>query len=248
LGEIPILLYKIVNLKLKLESQETTIFEIIPTNICKRLSFEEAKTIINQLCETSTKPNLKDFLSDLFNKCNQEDNTVLKEITKTHISFDGFDFTFEGLISNLLVKLFQDESDDEKAQELINKIIYLLEIDFAEYKSWYNFINESSNNEVIYHTYHGTKGEEYDNVIILMENNFGLEQNKFLNFFLYYGKELPDEEAQMTFNKTKNLLYVACSRAIKNLRILYLDDTSVFQDGIKQIFGEVKEVNGLTQT
>lgn len=243
LGEIPLLLYNIVNLKIKLESQETTIFEIIPPNICKRLSFEETKTIINQLCETSTKQNLKDFLSDLFNKCNQEDNTVLKEITKTHISFDGFDFTFEGLISNLLVKLFQDESDDEKAHTLINS---LLDIDFIEYRCWYNFINESFENEVIYHTYHGTKGEEYDNVIILMGNDFGKQdKNKFSSFFLNYGKELPDEAAQMKFNNTKNLLYVACSRAIKNLRILYLDDISDFEDGIKQIFGEIHDISQL---
>ena len=243
LGEIPLLLYRIVNLKIKLESQETTIFEIIPPNIYKKLSFEDTSKIINELYKTSTKSNLKDFLSDLFNQCNQDGNTTLKETIKTHITFEGFDFTFEGLISNLLVKLFQDESDDEKANTLIND---LLNVDFIEYRNWYNFINESSNNEVIYHTYHGTKGEEYDNVIILMENNFGIEKKKFPNFFLNYGKDLQDEKEQMEFTNTKNLLYVACSRAIKNLRILYLDDVSTFQDEVKLIFGEIYEANSLT--
>ncbi len=244
LGEIPLLLYRIVNLKIKLESQGTTIFEIIPSNIYKKLSFEDTSKIIDVLYETSTKPNLKDFLSDLFNQCNQDCNATLKEIIKTHITFEGFDFTLEGLISNLLVKLFQDESDDENAPTLIND---LLNVDFIEYRNWYNFINESSENEVIYHTYHGTKGEEYDNVIILMGNDFGKQdKNKFSNFFLNYGKELSDELAKMKFNNTRNLLYVACSRAIKNLRILYLDDVSTFQDEVKQIFGEIYEANSLT--
>lgn len=246
LGEIPLLLYRIVNLKIKLESQETTIFEIISSNIYKELSFEDANKVINTLCETSTTPNLKDFLSDLFNKCNQEGNTILKRIVETHITFESFDFTFNSLISNLLVKLFQDESDDENAHTLINS---LLDIDFIEYRCWYNFINESSENEVIYHTYHGTKGEEYDNVIILMGKDFGKQdKNKFSSFFLSYGKELSDELAKIKFNNTRNLLYVACSRAIKNLRILYLDNISDFQDEIKQIFGEIDDPDNLVNS
>jgi DNA helicase-2/ATP-dependent DNA helicase PcrA len=39
---------------------------------------------------------------------------------------------------------------------------------------------------------------------------------------------------------TKNLLYVACSRAIKNLRVLYLDDIKEIRIGIEAIFGEAK--------
>lgn len=39
---------------------------------------------------------------------------------------------------------------------------------------------------------------------------------------------------------TKNLLYVACSRAIKNLRVLYLDDISEIKEGIEKIFGPSK--------
>ena len=41
------------------------------------------------------------------------------------------------------------------------------------------------------------------------------------------------------FNNTKNLLYVSCSRSIKNLRILYLNDVAEFKDGLKSIFGEM---------
>ncbi|MGC3835376.1 hypothetical protein ACPSKX_14575 [Moritella viscosa] len=39
---------------------------------------------------------------------------------------------------------------------------------------------------------------------------------------------------------TQNLLYVASSRAIKNLRVLYLDDISQIKEGIEAIFGESK--------
>ena len=89
--------------------------------------------------------------------------------------------------------------------------------------------------DVIYHTYHGTKGEEYANVIIIMEKGFGKDKTKFSNFFTNFGQKLEGERL-IEFTKTRNLVYVACSRAIKNLRILYLDDTSVCKDRIEAIF------------
>jgi DNA helicase II / ATP-dependent DNA helicase PcrA len=39
------------------------------------------------------------------------------------------------------------------------------------------------------------------------------------------------------FENTKNLIYVACTRAIKNLKILYIDDIQEIQGGIKAAFG-----------
>jgi DNA helicase-2/ATP-dependent DNA helicase PcrA len=38
----------------------------------------------------------------------------------------------------------------------------------------------------------------------------------------------------------KSLLYVVCSRAIKNLRVLYLGDIEEIRGGIEAIFGEAK--------
>ncbi len=74
-----------------------------------------------------------------------------------------------------------------------------------------------------------------------MENNFGIRnKNKFSSFFKNSeNRNNLQEEDLLKFNNTKNLLYVSCSRAIENLRILYLDDISDFKDGIENIFGEV---------
>ena len=78
---------------------------------------------------------------------------------------------------------------------------------------------------------------EYENVIIIMENGFGIDTRKFSDFFANF-VELSKKERYIN---TKNLLYVACSRAIKNLRILYLDDVSNFKNNIENIFDEVQE-------
>ena len=76
-----------------------------------------------------------------------------------------------------------------------------------------------------------------------MTNNFGTQNpNKFSNYFKYIDGTI---SAPPDFENTKNLLYVACSRAIKNLRIFYMDDINSFEKGINKIFNEVKIFNVL---
>ena len=75
-----------------------------------------------------------------------------------------------------------------------------------------------------------------------MENAFGKNKNYFNSYFKQLEKngEVAKEYIQ-NFEGAKNLLYVACSRAIKNLRVLYLDDISEFKDGIEKIFSKVEQ-------
>lgn len=90
--------------------------------------------------------------------------------------------TFELFKNHLIEKLFNNILDDDvdRATATIQKI---LEVDIVEYGLWYKFIMDKQEEKVIYHTYHGTKGREFDNVIIIMENAFGRNHNYF-NFFL----------------------------------------------------------------
>ena len=73
-----------------------------------------------------------------------------------------------------------------------------------------------------------------------MENAFGINKNYFNSYFkeLEKNSEVAEEYIEK-FEQTRNLLYVACSRAIKNLRILYLDDISEFKGGVEKIFSKV---------
>jgi len=144
-----------------------------------------------------------------------------------------------------LDKLFEDELlsfiDIDEVEIAKAKLQEILSIDLNQWILWYEFINGEQNSDVIYHTYHGTKGAEYDNVIIIMENDFGrMDKDKFSSFFKNYKTAATLNKAEsIKFDNTKNLLYVSCSRAIKNLRILYLDNVTEFKDGIESIFDNV---------
>ncbi|MEZ2578035.1 UvrD-helicase domain-containing protein [Buttiauxella ferragutiae] len=195
-------------------------------------SLEEWVGLISTLLQS---PSLKDTLGKmLMNRIDYDQNEV--------VSADVFNMTLSSHISNLMN---DSAEDDDKAKE---KVASVLSLPMTSLINWSNFICGVEVDDVIYHTYHGTKGEEYENVAIILEHSFGSKnRDKFKNYFLTINKD--EKEQQCFFSdpkmkkkhvNTKNLLYVACSRAKKNLRVLYLDDISEIKEGIEKVFGPSK--------
>ncbi len=238
LGRIPNIFWRIMDFKVKIENPKTSIINLINEKIYKDLTFKQIKELI-ELLKSIDDDSIKLFIESIFQIYNETDNISYKRTIRELFELEIY--TFDSFLDHILNKLFPniEEGNIESAKE---KLTELLEVDYIEYIAWFDFINKVERQDVIYHTYHGTKGEEYKNVIILMQNNFGKDRNKFSSFFSKYNTELNNGEL-IKYTNTKNLLYVSCSRAIENLRILYLDDISDFRDGIESIFGEVEVFN-----
>ena len=136
-----------------------------------------------------------------------------------------------------------------KLSTLVYQLQELCQISIAEFKRWYRYIRFSGEELVKYHTYHGTKGKEYDNVVIIMQNQFGQKQDYFNELFKNFkNPEQLSGKSRKKFKEAKNLLYVATSRAIKNLRILYIDPIDDIKDDIKFIFGEPIKFSEIVET
>jgi DNA helicase-2/ATP-dependent DNA helicase PcrA len=238
LGEIPNLLYRIVDFKQKIENPKTPIIDILSEKTYKHLTFAKLKELI-VLLRSINRSSLKDFVESILHIYSETEVQNFKRVIEE--LFDLEVVTTDSPIDYMLSRLFPNVEDD--AIESARQTIYeLLEVTFDEYIAWFEFVNKIENKEIIYHTYHGTKGEDYENVIILMQNNFGRDRNKFPDYFYNYPNEnnLVGDDLEKFIN-TKNLLYVSCSRAIKNLRILYIDKITDFRNGIEAIFGNIHE-------
>lgn len=228
LGDVQNLIYKIIELYQSLVNPKTPISEILNEKIYEGFNFKELFDLI-ELLKSISGNTLKEYIVSIFN--NYEESSIKGFKQKVEDIFKEINmYSLENLVSFILEKLYRD-IDDEKIDDAKIKLETLLSIPIAEYIKWFEFVNRAEKQDVIYHTYHGTKGLEFDNVVVIMENGFGRNPNKFSNFFsnLNAGDE-----------NTKNLLYVACSRARKNLRIFYLNDVTNFKIGIQNIFNEVK--------
>ena len=122
-------------------------------------------------------------------------------------------------------KMTEYDLEDESKKELYDK---LMKINFSEFERLYDTQLDNSN----YSTKHGTKGAEFENVLIIIDDNAW----RNYNFNAYFSG---DRTNQDTFKRTENLFYVICSRTIRNLAVVCLSGLS--ENAITKIktwFGE----------
>jgi DNA helicase-2/ATP-dependent DNA helicase PcrA len=75
-----------------------------------------------------------------------------------------------------------------------------------------------------------------------MENDFGINKKYFSNYLENVNAStIPENERnKKKYFEAQNLLYVSVTRAIKNLRVLYVGDISTnAENGLRKIFGEI---------
>lgn len=237
LGSIPKLFFNILN-SFNLAKQPnislSKIIDLIDDSIEFNLTLNDASKLINEMRSIKGRT-FSEYLNSIFSMYKSTQTTEAYR-NLVHSIFEIHDFSLISLEEYLFGKLIKNSHEDD-IEENKNKIKSLLEIDIDQYLNWHGFIVENDNSDVMYHTYHSTKGREFRNVVIIMQDDFGRQgKSDFSNFFHSKGENL---------EKTRNLLYVACSRSIENLSILYLDDISDFRLPIENYFGKVAIFSGL---
>lgn len=151
--------------------------------------------------------NIKTF-TDLFKEISTNQTILMQRIRKKYFEINSLKELKIYFAEKLNIK-------DEK----LNILKELMELDINTLMKWYKYItstNESESEKLIYHTCHSTKGEEYDNVLIVMQNNFGLKKKDAIKKFFI--------EPDKCNEDIINLLYVSFSRVKKNLFVYYIDN------------------------
>lgn len=94
--------------------------------------------------------------------------------------------------------------------------------------------NKVVDEQTPFSTKHGTKGAEYENVLVVIDDDAW----RNYSFDKYFSNDITNENI---YNRTKNLFYVVCSRAKTNLVVLSLSSlTQTSKQKIEQLFGEIK--------
>lgn len=120
-------------------------------------------------------------------------------------------------LNEYLKKINQDSTQlDQDAKEKIEKEKKFFEAFInLPYKEILNFWKHVQN-ETVFSTKHGTKGDEYRNVLTVIDDTEWKQEYNFNNFF-NNSEEKPERKL-----RTRNLFYVECSRAKENLVVLML--------------------------
>lgn len=237
LGEIERYLYNLTEFYLMSQVEDTPLLDIISKDLLISLDIESVAKIVTAL-KGMAASTLKEMLLSLERFKNEVSQILLekkaKEIVDKAIdSIMGIEkFSLDNFVAIVKQKLFQNSDDAEEKVEM------LLGMKGEILWRWYQYINRDYEDDIIYHTFHGTKGLEYDNVIMIFGDSFGQSRSFFYNYFVGYNCDLSEDELEK-YRKGRNLLYVAATRARKNLRILYTGDYQGKKEIFDKIFGDV---------
>jgi hypothetical protein vspiD_09015 len=118
------------------------------------------------------------------------------------------------------------ENEEHKARR-DNFIQALESIPFSELLKFSEYLDKTSP----FSTEHGTKGAEYDNVILIIDDNTWKQQYRVPTLF---GS---DDHIDARIERTLRLFYVAISRARNNLVVVYKNPTAASIAGAEELFG-----------
>lgn len=241
LGEIPRYIYNLTEFIVLSKKDDTFLLDLFRKELFDSLDIKSVCRIVDCLKDINA-TTLKTMISSIENFRETMNNLLAGKKSDELIgncidSIIGMhDFSYNTFVDYVKRALFREEYDkcDEKIEEFLEFDIQLLE-------RWYHYINMENQEAITYHTFHGTKGLEFDNVIMIFGDEFGNRQKGFFKeYFDGYNKEISDEKLEK-YNKARNLLYVAVTRARINLCILYTGDYMGNKEAIDSIFGDINE-------
>lgn len=116
----------------------------------------------------------------------------------------------------------------KKNEYLYNRIKTVL---FSEFQNIYDYLE----GKTPFSTQHKTKGTEFDNVLVVLDNGKWNNYN-FGNVFLNTG-------SSSVLKRTQKLFYVCCTRAKENLAVFYHSPTPELLVVAKEWFGEENVIN-----
>ena len=239
LGDLQRKLYNLVNFIYLINDSNTFLNKVFIDEVIQNLNINQIITLIKRIQDICSCKNLLDTIIKMSKYCEHSPNEKDEIDCRIEIQFKslwnkGETINLDTIITEFAEK-FYSNIEYSDAHDLV---IQMLSNPLDEFYRWYNHIIRNEKSDVIYHTYHSTKGLEYDNVLIIMDANWGRQTNYIHNYFLNYNSE----NDKMTIS-ARNLLYVATTRAKKRLAILYRSPIEEIQNNIKSIFGSCCPVN-----
>ena len=235
LGKVQSLLYRLMKLYTEVREKKQALRDILPTDEYRNMSFSDLKKLI-ALLQSLNGNTLDELLVDIFEKYKASSDKAYKFIVERILDID--EISYEGVLKYFLHSLYDSYDEEVETKQIVGEILNLR---IEEVLCWFHYVNRDESKEIYYHTFHSTKGLEYENVIIILGKDFGQDKGLFELFFKEYGEDISQDLPRYEqYKRGRNILYVAVTRAIKNLRILYIDDLEEIRHNIEKIFGKAE--------
>jgi len=186
--------------------------DLVDLFVSKRIQ-QLLRNVFIEIDSFDSKKQLKDLMDEIV------------EIRETAKVGEVIDFALTNLLLPKSDRMKKYDFEDEEKKEFHGQ---LMEIEYAQFIRLYQVQKENTP----FSTKHNTKGDEFDNVLVIIDDSAW----KQYNFNDYFSNDMENEDR---YRRTNNLFYVVCSRAKENLAVVC---TSELESGaktqIKEWFGE----------
>ncbi|MFM7457300.1 MAG: ATP-dependent helicase, partial [bacterium] len=129
---------------------------------------------------------------------------------------------------------------DDKLDNFKNHNEYLYNrvegVKFSEFQKLYEYLE----GKTPFSTQHKTKGSEYDNVLVILDNG---NWNKYNFEYLFAPLEKNSDSTDRVLKRTRKIFYVCCTRAKENLAVFYHEPSEAVIEKAKTWFGESNVIN-----
>lgn len=241
LGRAASFLYRILKFYTDVREEDTPVEEILYGDIVKyaNLNIQKLKSLKRQLREIKGST-LDDIIKEMCG-CYDTGDVNIKRIIEAVLDMEkvSYPYVVSFLVQALDSNHVPREDEETNVEDLdLDRVKQLLTIDIKEFEMWFYYVERKQRSEIVYHTYHGTKGLEFQNVLIVVEDGFGksAEDKVFIKKFLENFAMLDENPPIGDYEKARNLLYVAVTRAIKNLKVVYDGDSEKVKETLNAIF------------
>ncbi|MFP3598184.1 UvrD-helicase domain-containing protein [Chryseobacterium sp. SIMBA_029] len=127
---------------------------------------------------------------------------------------------------------------DDKINEFINSSEYIYdrikEVSYQEFIKLYNYLEGLTP----FSTQHKTKGNEFDNVLVILDNGNWVKYN-----FNYLFTNRTDKASVL--ERTQKLFYVCCTRSKENLAVFFQNPSSQVIETAKRWFEKIIDLDNL---
>ena len=239
LGKTQAVLFRLIKLYTSVRDEKQPLRDILPTSKYRNMSFNDLKILLLKL-KSWNGNTLDELLIAILGEYTVSNDQIYKYIVEQIFDVDE-ELSYSAVIKFFLMSLYRSWDETREAKEILKS---LLDIKTEELLNWFHYVRRDEKKNICYHTFHSTKGLEYEDVVVILEKDFGQDKGIFETFFKEYEKTVDQTSSQ--YENGRNILYVAVTRTIKNLRILYIDDLETIRNSVKKIFGKVYTFSEVT--
>lgn len=253
LGDVQKLLFRLLDFKKKVQNDKTSINNLLQISRVhpdtkSKFNIINIRALVDKLHSLSGET-LASYLEKLFEFYQLGDDLYDECIRYTIAEeIDSLVSLKQYMLECLFVNADDAVLTDLELQDSSTSIDNFLNIKMDIFECRYDFINRTDKkSDIIYHTFHSTKGLEFDNVLILLTKKFGRDKEYFSSLLKTFPEKTDAKYDSTEIGAARNLFYVAVTRATKKLCVAYLADEQEQLSDVELQLGSIfTKVNSLT--